>query len=413
MPPAKRAERRKAQPGGDHAALLLSRYRRLMELSRGLVATLDLPALLERVALAARDLTEAEHANVLLVEAQSDELRFAASTQADPPVPEDARAALPHDTGAAWVLAHGEPLVMADTAADPRGFAPALHWRHQAARSALAVPLARRGKPLGVLEAVNKRGAGFTADDSEILLTLAALAAAAIETTRLFQQGDLVSEMIHELRTPLASLSATSYMLQRPDLPAERRDEFLQAIQRETARLSNLTNDFLDLARLESGRAHYAREAFAAHELAAECLALVRPQANQRGLTCALALTPEAQACPPVVGDRAKIKQVLLNLLTNAIKYNRPGGAITLGGACREGFYETTVSDTGPGIPAENLPHIFDKFYRVADVESRAPGTGLGLSIAKRIVESHGGVITAESTVGAGTTLRFTLPLQT
>ena len=119
-----------------------------------------------------------------------------------------------------------------------------------------------------------------------------------------------------------------------------------------------------------------------------------------------------ADAPSSVSGDRAKIKQVVLNLLTNAIKYNREGGTITVRGSCHEDFFELSVSDTGRGIPPESLPRIFEKFYRVADAEGWTQGTGLGLAIAMKIVETHGGEMTVESQVGVGTTFRLTLPLE-
>lgn len=394
--------------------LLLQRYRRLMEISRDLISTLDLPALLNRIVEAARELTGAEAASLLLIDPQSGDLHLEASTQAGWPTSGDGRAVPMADSVAGSIAREGRPVLIANLAEDPRGLAQTTAWPDFVTRSVLGAPLNGRNRIVGVLEALNKIDAGgFTPDDTDTLVTLAAQAAVAIETARLFQQSDLVSEMIHELRTPLASLAATSYMLLRPELPVERRNEFIRAIQRETARLTTLTNDFLDLSRLESGRARFELEPFSMLDLASECLAMVRPQAEEHGLTCVLAMSPEAAACPPVVGDRAKIKQVLLNLLTNAIKYNRAGGEIRVSGACAGPRFETTVADTGRGIPPESLPRIFDKFYRVADVESRTPGTGLGLAIAKRIVETHGGSITVESSVGVGTTLRFSLPLQT
>jgi signal transduction histidine kinase len=389
---------------------LLQRYRRLMEISRVLSSTLDLPSLLRRIIEAARELTETEAASILLIDARSGELRFEASTQTlETQV--SSLAAPMNGSIAGWVVANGQPLLIHDVAGDPRQLRPVEHGPAFASRSVLAVPLVARNKTIGVLEAVNKAGdQAFTADDADTLETLAAQAAIAIDTARLFQQSDQVSEMVHELRTPLASLAATSYILLKPDLPEPQRVELVKTLQRETARLTEMTNDFLDLARLETGRTRLTPEPFSLPELAVECLTLVKPDADARGLTCALDLNPAADQWPALMGDRAKIKQVLLNLLTNAIKYNQPGGSLVLRGQVNGRGVEVAVSDTGPGIPPESLPHIFEKFYRVASVEGSAPGTGLGLAIAKRIVESHGGQIAADSAPGAGTTLRFSLP---
>jgi signal transduction histidine kinase len=422
MPRSKNASRREpARPvraaSSDESAIrnyprLMQRYRRLMEINRVLSSTLDLPALLRRIIEAARELTETEAASILLVDPLTGELRFEASTQEN--MDSQLRNLVVPMQGsiAGWVASNGQPLLIPDVAADPRRFRPVDHGNSFVTRSVLAVPLTTRDKTIGVLEAINKAGeAGFIADDADTLETLAAQAAIAIETARLFQQSDLVAEMVHELRTPLASLSATSYILLKPDLPSAQHDELVHTLQAETARLTTLTSEFLDLARLETGRARFAREAFAMPELAAECLTVVRPQADERNLQCTLDLPPDAGQWPAAVGDRAKIKQVLLNLLTNAIKYNRTGGLIAVRGRLETAGFVMDVADTGYGIAAESRPHLFEKFYRVADTEGSTYGAGLGLAIAKRIVESHGGQIGIESASGSGTTIRFTLPL--
>ena len=411
--PSRRAGATKARDSGRGQPRLLQSYRRLAEISRDLSSTLELPALLNRIVAAASELTESEAASILLIEPRSGELRFEASTHADPQLEGDSLLVPREGSLADWVVTHGEPLSIANVADDPHQFVQLDRWTNRVRRSLLGVPLLARGKIIGALETINKVGdGGFTAEDTETLVTLAAQAAVAIETARLFLQSDLVAEMIHELRTPLASLAATSYMLQRPELAEAQRSEFVRTMQRETARLSQLTNDFLDLARLESGRARLNLEPFSMPELVTECLNLVQPQAQERDIRCGLDLSPETENCPPVVGDRAKIKQVLLNLLTNAIKYNRPHGAITVRAACNGRTFATEVADTGEGIAAVSLPRIFDKFYRVADQPDLPQGTGLGLAIAKKIVETHGGEISAASKPGVGTTLRFTLPLR-
>jgi signal transduction histidine kinase len=390
---------------------LLQRYRRLMEISRVLSSTLDLPSLLRRIIEAARELTETEAASILLADPGTGELRFEASTHPALDSHWSHRAVSLDGSIAGRVAAQGQPLLIRDVAADPRRLRPVEHASAFASRSVLAVPLIARDKTIGVLEAVNKAGAqDFNADDADTLETLAAQAAIAIDTARLFQQSDQVAEMVHELRTPLASLAATSYILLKPDLPEAQRVELVKTLQRETARLTGMTSDFLDLARLESGRARITREPFSFPELAVECLTLIKPDADMRGVTCALDLAPQARQWPAAVGDRAKIKQVLLNLLTNAIKYNRPGGSLVVRGQANGRGIEVAVADTGPGIPPASLPHLFDKFYRVADSDGAPHGTGLGLAIAKKIVESHGGHIGVESVVGAGTTLKFSLP---
>jgi signal transduction histidine kinase len=178
----------------------------------------------------------------------------------------------------------------------------------------------------------------------------------------------------------------------------------------ETERLSRLTSEFLDLARLESGRARLETSRFDTNKLLEESVDVVVQQANDKNISITIdcdGITANA--------DRGKIKQVLLNLLTNAIKYNREGGKIMVGAQPvmnheNAPYIQISVKDTGYGIAKEHQKHMFEKFYRVADTAGFTQGTGLGLAIARHIVEGHGGQITLESEVGVGSTFAFTIP---
>jgi signal transduction histidine kinase len=241
------------------------------------------------------------------------------------------------------------------------------------------------------------------------LTTLAGQAAIAIENARLFQQSDFMAEMVHELRTPLASLRTSAVLLQRQELGDSQR-EILDIMKSETERLIHMTSDFLDLARLESGRMRLDHDKFEVDKLITECVNVVLPQATDRGVTIKTYLDPFTAE-----GDRGKIKQVILNLLTNAIKYNRENGSIQVKiyQSLRhdEPFIEFAVADTGFGIPKDDQKNMFQKFFRVADTADKVQGTGLGLAIAKYIVEAHKGMIWLESEPGQGSTFFFTLPL--
>jgi two-component system phosphate regulon sensor histidine kinase PhoR len=168
-----------------------------------------------------------------------------------------------------------------------------------------------------------------------------------------------------------------------------------------------MATDFLDLARLESGRTRFTREPVHLGGLVGECLEIVRPQADadQISLEADIDRTVE-----PVLGDRARLKQLLLNLLTNAIKYNRPGGRVVVRVRRDDQGLVLSVNDTGKGIPAESLPRVFERFYRVPDLEGKIEGTGLGLAIARHIAESNEGSIRVESEVGKGSTFTVHLP---
>ncbi len=397
----------------DNYHHLMARFERLMEISRQLNSTLDLGALLNLITSAAVELTGTEEASIMLLDPSSGELRFEAASN----LSGSAMAAIPvplEGSLAGWVVTHGEPELVTDARGDSRWYGNVDKTTRFYTRNLLAVPMKVQNKVIGVVEAINKRGdTSWTQDDVNTLIMLANQAGIAIQNARLFQQSDFIAEMVHELRTPLAALKASATLLTRPTLPPERRIDIIATIQEETERLTELTTAFLDLARLESGRVRLEREPFNIRHLAEECIGVVEPQAAERQIQSVLRGSEIA-----VQADRGKIKQVLLNLLTNAIKYNRENGMIYCAiqlpedtPLCPPNHALISVRDTGRGISPEDQQHVFEKFYRVADTAGYTTGTGLGLSIAKRIVEAHGCEMNLSSILGDGTTFYFTLPL--
>lgn len=396
---------------------LMARYDRLMEISRQLNSTLDLGTLLNRITQAATELTDTETASIMLLDQKTGELRFEATSQRSFTRGAMEAIVVPLDGSlAGWVVQHGEPVLVEDARNDPRHFQGVDRTIDFETRNLLCVPMIAYDKVIGVVQAVNKHtGSAWTEDDVNTLTTLAAQAAIAIENARLFQQSDIVSEMVHELRTPLAALKASTTLLLRPDLPENRRHDIIVTMQRETDRLTRMTTDFLDLARLESGRARLENAAFDALSLIDESVEVVGPQANDRAVS--VHVHSEGGAAVELLGDRGKVKQVLLNLLTNAIKYNRENGEIHItvrmptDASARDAMARLEVRDTGRGISDENKQRMFEKFFRAADTAGYTQGTGLGLVIAKKIVEAHGGEMGFDSTLDAGTTFYFTLPV--
>ena len=389
---------------------LMGRYERLMEISRQLNSTLDVMSLLNQIIDAATELTNTEQASILLIDPGTGELRFTASSN----LSAGAMEAVPvpmEGSLAGWVATQGEPVLVEDTRDEKRFFSQADQVFQFNTRNLLGVPMMAHGKIIGVVEAINKvDDDAWTEDDVNTLSTLAGQAAIAIENARLFQQSDFISEMVHELRTPLAALKASTTLLLR-DLPEETRTDIIQTMQSETERLSRLATDFLDLARLESGRTRLERSNFDMRKLVAESLEVVRHQAVERGIH--LNINGDALWA---FGDRSKTKQVLLNLLTNAIKYNHDNGDIIChikvsSRPSDQSMLELAVQDTGPGISEEYQKHMFEKFFRVPATSATTQGTGLGLVIAKRIIEGHGGEMWLESQVDVGTTFFFTMPL--
>jgi signal transduction histidine kinase len=229
----------------------------------------------------------------------------------------------------------------------------------------------------------------------------------AIENARLFQQSDLISEFVHELRTPLASLSTATYLLLQPEMAREQRDQIIHNIHTETLRLNSMAASFLDLARLESGRVQFRRTAFNVGDMLFECKDIMNAKAQEEQVEVRI---EGVDGLPPWEADRDKLKQVILNLLSNGIKYNRHGGSVVIRAEAQESTTCISVQDTGAGVPDEAVPHLFEKFYRVRETEGHVSGTGLGLSICKEIVQGHGGRMEVKSTVGEGSTFSVFLP---
>ena len=385
---------------------LLRRYIRLNELSSDLVSTLDIDILLHRIVEAARELTECEAVSLLLMDPQTGNLKFEAST--DLLLEGLGRTTVPTDNSiAGWIFSHSKPLLVEDALQDSRFFREVDVLTRFETKNILGVPLRTKDKTLGVIEAINKEAGSFDEEDLRLLQTLAAQAAIAIENSTLFQQSDLVAEMVHELRTPLTALIAVTNLLKRSDLPQEQRLKFANTLDEEVTRLSEMTTDFLELSRLESGRTRFHREPIHLGGLIEECLEVIRPQAENERISLEVKIE---RSIAPVLGDRNGLKQVLLNLLNNAIKYNHRGGKVSIRLLKGKDDVLVSIEDSGRGIPPEAIPKIFDRFFRVPDPDGETPGTGLGLAIAQRIVKNHGGVITVESEFGRGSTFTIHLP---
>ena len=388
---------------------LLQRYERIIEISQRLNTTYNLRSLLETIISAAIELTDTQAASIMLIDSASGELRIEYASNIKPH--EMKRITIPMEGSiAGWIATHGEPRVINDVTQEPEHFNQVDDEIAFKTRSILGVPMRAHNKVIGVLEAINKLSSGsFRDEDIGILATLASQAAIAIENARLFQQSDFIAEMVHEIRTPLAALKASTVLLQRSDLPKERMGDIIFTMQSETERLIRMTTEFLDLARLESGRFQLEKAAFPIEDLIRESMDVVVHQSREKSIRLIL----NADANYLVNGDRGKLKQVILNLLTNAIKYNRIGGAVTIyisASIQYSDFVEIAVEDTGFGITQDNLKNLFQKFFRVADTAGHTQGTGLGLAITRHIVEAHGGKIWVVSEHGIGSTFYVTLP---
>jgi len=229
--------------------------------------------------------------------------------------------------------------------------------------------------------------------------------AAALERDEELRRS-MMADIAHELRNPLAVIQGQVEALQ--DGIFELSQESFAPIHAQVVLLGRLVDDLRDLALVEMGRLPLHQAEMALDDLVQRVAGASQPRAREKGLTLSV---ESPKTMPPVCADGQRVEQVLANLLSNALRHTPSGGAITVRVWAEPDWVGFAVEDTGSGIAPQDLPHLFDRFYRVDKARSRADGgTGLGLSIAKQLVEAHGGEITVRSVVGEGSTFTVRLP---
>jgi len=293
------------------------------------------------------------------------------------------------------------------------------------ARTGLGVPLLRGDEILGVVILVRIEQRPF--DDREVGLveSFARQAAIAIENVRLFNEiqeqstqlevanrhkSEFLANMSHELRTPLNAIIGFSEVLQQKMFGElnDQQSDYLADIVSSGRHLLSLINDILDLSKIEAGRTELQLTTFSLAAALGNAVTLVRERATSHGITLELHVEPPLDT---VVADERKLKQVVVNLLTNAVKFTPDGGQVTLRAAEMDGRVRITVSDNGIGIAPEDQERVFEEFQQARHQTAQSrEGTGLGLTLSKRFVELHGGTLTLESELGKGSTFTVTLP---
>ena len=292
-------------------------------------------------------------------------------------------------------------------------------------RSLLAVPLLREDHLLGAL-AVNRKSAGeFAPESIDLLKTFATQSALAIQNARLFREieiksreveiasqhkSDFLANMSHELRTPLNAIIGFSEVLYERMFGEinDKQAEYLSDILESGRHLLSLINDILDLSKIEAGRMELEPSEFDLPSAIENTLILVRERAQRRAIT--LGHTVD-ERIGTIRADERKVKQVLLNLLSNALKFTPEGGRIDVVAGAHDGVTEISVTDTGVGIAPEDQEAVFEEFRQVGTAARKVEGTGLGLAISRKFIELHGGRIWVKSEPGIGSTFAFTLPL--
>ncbi len=219
---------------------------------------------------------------------------------------------------------------------------------------------------------------------------------------------DFVANVSHELRTPLASIKGYSETLLDGGLDDRKTlKEFLRVIDRHATRMSRLIDDLLTLSTIESEQISVVKESLDIKELVSSTVSGLEKEAKDKGIRLGASFK---KGLPPVLGDRDRLEQVMVNLLDNAIKYTPSGGQISVAVSNSDGEVRVDVKDTGIGIPEKDMPRIFERFYRIDKARSRElGGTGLGLAIVKHIIQGHNGKVWVESTPERGSKFSFTL----
>jgi signal transduction histidine kinase len=293
-------------------------------------------------------------------------------------------------------------------------------------RAVLSVPLLREEEIIGSLSLLRKVSGEFSLEVIEVLKTFATQSALAIQNARLFREiadksaqleaasrhkSEFLANMSHELRTPLNAIIGFSEVLVDRMFGElnEKQDEYLKDIYASGQHLLSLINDILDLSKIEAGRMELEVADFDLPGAIDNALILVRERASRRGITLGHEVD---ERLGPIRADERKVKQVLLNLLSNALKFTSEGGRIDVGARLHDGVAEVSVADTGVGIAPEDQEAVFEEFRQVGAADKKVEGTGLGLALSRKFIELHGGKIWVKSQVGHGSTFTFTLPVR-
>ena len=396
---------------------------RLLEVVRGLTTAPDLESFLQTIINEAIELTNSELASILEYDEAAADLRFLAMHWFQRDVLRPVGVPL-EGSAAGWVYRRAQPLIIQDVKVDQRHFKVVDRLTKHETHSLVAVPLMVRGEVVGVLEALNKKDeAHYTEQDLTLLETLGALAAQAMKNANLQRKvrttsielaelerlkTDFIAITSHELRTPLGLILGHATFLR--ELASAQYSQQLDIIIRNATKLKEIVENLSDVDNIQTGAARVRRQKVSLAKIAEDVTFLFQDEANSRNIT----LICEAGEVPCYVNaDESKLNIALSNLVKNSIQFTEAGGQVIVKIQEDTGHFKVSVTDNGIGIPAADLPRVFERFFQVeTHLTRRYGGMGLGLSVAKAMIELHGGRIWVDSEEGKGSTFTFLLPME-
>jgi signal transduction histidine kinase len=400
----------------------------LGEVSQALSSTLDLDTVLTTIVNRAVELAGADGGSIFEYDSVVEEFQPRVSTEAEDVVAATQRTPLRKGEGAVGRIAvTREAVQIPDIAVEGAYESRARGALLRSGRHALlAVPLLSEQHIVGGLVISRNAVGAFPVEVVELLKTFATQSALAIQNARLFREiadksrqleaasrhkSEFLANMSHELRTPLNAIIGFSEVLAEKmfgDVNVKQA-EYLQDILESGRHLLSLINDILDLSKIEAGHMELEPADFDLPSAIDNALTLVRERATRRGITLGRTIDERLGI---VRGDERKVKQVLLNLLSNALKFTPEGGQIDITARLHDDRAEVSVADTGIGIAPTDQDTVFEEFRQVGTADKKAEGTGLGLALSRKFIELHGGKIWVQSEVGHGSTFTFTLPVR-
>ncbi len=370
----------------------------------------------------ATELTESETASILEYDSEWNTLRFRSAPWFHQDLLSEVRVPL-EGSIAGWVFTHRQPVIIQDTSQETRFFKGVDRLTGLSTRSLVAVPIVVNNEVLGVLEVLNRLQGKYTEEDVIALEILASVIGLRLSNMRLQQQmllaradamemerlkNEFIAITSHELRTPLGLILGHATFLRELIEEPQYRSQ-LDVIIRSAARLKEIVENLSNIEHYRSGASRLRKRPVLVARLIEEVTAAFHPAIEQKNLHLNVEVKDPNLS---VECDAEKIGIALRNLVQNAVTFTEPGGHILVRAEAVPGHVKISVIDDGIGIPAKDLPHIFERFYQVeSHLTRRHGGLGLGLSITKAMIEMHGGQIWVESVEGKGSNFTFLLPV--